>query len=65
MGEKSGCIWAPTTYGSDAGEENGWVASTTNMTSDRSSLEPLLETCIAIAAPWPGSGVPAFTTMVP
>ena len=40
-----------TAYGTDAGDENGRLASTTNVTSDCKLREPLLETCIAIAAP--------------
>jgi hypothetical protein len=40
-------------YGNLAGDENGLSASTTNITSACRSVEPLLETCIGISAPWP------------
>jgi hypothetical protein len=36
-----------------AGDENGFAASTTNMTSECRSVEPLLETCIGVLAPCP------------
>ena len=42
-------------YGNVAGDENGLVASTTNITSACRSAEPLLETCIGVSAPWPVS----------
>lgn len=37
--------------GKVAGDENGFVASTTNMTREWRSLSPLLETCIGMSAP--------------
>ena len=39
------------THGKAAGDENGLVASTTNITSARRSVEPQLETCIGVSAP--------------
>ena len=38
-------------HGKVAGDENGLVASTTNITKARKSVEPLLETCIGVSAP--------------
>jgi hypothetical protein len=36
-----------------AGEENGFEASTTNISSECRFAAPLLETCIGVSAPWP------------
>lgn len=52
-------------HGKLAGDENGRSASTTNITSARSSPEPLLETCIGIPAPRPASARPAATFITP
>jgi hypothetical protein len=41
----------PHTHGKAAGDENGLVASTTNITRACRSVEPLLETCIGMSAP--------------
>jgi hypothetical protein len=38
-------------YGNLAGDEKGLVASTTNITKECKSVEPLLETCIGVLAP--------------
>lgn len=52
-------------HGSVAGLENGLVASTTNMTRARSSIEPLLETCIGVPGPWPAAALPAPIRFTP
>jgi hypothetical protein len=44
----------PKSQGSVAGDENGLVASATNMTSALKSLVPLLETSIGMPGPCPG-----------
>jgi hypothetical protein len=41
----------PLAHGSLAGDENGLLASTTNMTRALRSLVPLLKTSIAVSAP--------------
>lgn len=38
-------------YSNFAGDEKGLLASTTNITSECRSEEPLLETCIGVSAP--------------
>ncbi len=48
-----------------AGEENGLVASTTNMTSAFRSLVPLLETSITVPGSCPGIAWPAPTDITP
>lgn len=72
-GHVSACVWAcarvcararQRSQGSVAGDENGLDASTTNITSACRSLVPLLDTCIAMSAPWPGSTWPAATRSV-
>lgn len=45
---------AMATYSRSAGEENGFVASTTNMTSALRSVAPVLETSIGVPASCPG-----------
>jgi hypothetical protein len=41
----------PHAHGKAAGDENGLVASTTNITRECRSVEPLLEACIGMSAP--------------
>jgi hypothetical protein len=41
----------PHAHGKAAGDENGLVASTTNITRECRSVEPLLSACIGISAP--------------
>jgi hypothetical protein len=42
-----------------AGAEKGLSASTTNITLERRSVDPLLETYIGMSAPWPAMDHPA------
>jgi hypothetical protein len=48
-------------YGIVAGDENGLVASTTNMTSAFRSPVPLLEISVGMPGPCPGIDCPAST----
>ena len=48
-----------------AGDENGLVASTTNITKAFRSLLPLLETSIEVSGPCPGIAWPAATWLTP
>jgi hypothetical protein len=64
-------IWAagqrrsagPLAQGSLAGRENGWLASTTNMTNECRAVVPLLDTCIGVLGPAPALLLPAHRSM--
>ena len=60
---QNGC--GPLPQGIVAGDENGLVASTTNMTSAFRSVVPLLETSIGMPGPCPGMDCPASTWLTP
>src|SRR5262249_52880872 len=51
--------------GSVAGVENGRVASTTNITREYRSTEPLLLACMAVSGAWPASALPAPIRFTP
>ena len=55
----------PSAQSSLAGDENGRVASTTNMTRALRSLVPLLETSMGISGPCPVIDWPASTWLTP
>src|SRR5258708_31810028 len=46
-------------------DENGLPASTRNITRACRSVVPLLDTCMALSAPWPAAACPACTRIVP
>ena len=52
-------------YGIVAGDENGLVASTTNMTSAFRSPVPVLEISMGMPGPCPGIDYPASTRLTP
>ena len=55
---QNGC--GPLPQGIVAGDENGLVASTTNMTRAFRSVVPLLETSIGMPGPCPGTDLPGI-----